>query len=372
MRIVHIGTSQVPVLHRFGGALQRRIIEMARLQAQAGHSVTILSPGDADDIEYIDNVCVRSFRLQRRRPVRDYEFLRRARLWASRQPSGGVLHAHGAPVAATALKTSFDLAVQSVDFFYYRGSSTQLGKKYYSARLADFDLNLAASAYCAKELSTYYPRIASRVRVLYNGVNRHQFTNDRVSADRARDKLGLPTGPLVVYLGRVCEQKGSDMLAPLALALNQAVPDATVVAAGPAEQFARAGGSPLIDDLTRAGVRCIGAIDEEFVSGLLSAAHVFVLPTRREEMFGMAALEALSSGTPVVASRLGGIPEAVGPGAELFPVGDVNAFVSAVLRVLVEPDLAKRLVEASTDHVKQFDWSAITNESLLLYANARQ
>ncbi|MEU4423058.1 glycosyltransferase family 4 protein [Actinoplanes sp. NPDC024001] len=370
MRITHIGTSDVPVLHRYGGALGRRIIEMARLQAAAGHEVRVLTPAVRDGVEVVDGVEVHSMRLRSRRPARDFEFLARARRWAHGRRAGGVLHAHGAPMAATALRKQFAAAVHSVDYFAYRGTHLRWAHRCYESRLLAFDLHMAASAYCAAEFKRFYPRAAARTRVLYNGVNRQQFRPDPGAAEHARQALGLPPGPLVVYLGRVCLQKGSDLLVPLARHLREAAPDAVVVAAGPPERFTRREPSALMTQLSDQGVRCLGAVDESLLPGLLGAAAVSVLPTRQAEMFGMAALEALACGAPVVAADLGGIPEAVGPGALLFPPGDAAAFTRQVTRLLSEPDLAQRLALAAKQHVATLDWAAIVDRSMDHYREA--
>jgi glycosyltransferase involved in cell wall biosynthesis len=205
---------------------------------------------------------------------------------------------------------------------------------------------------------------------LYNGVNRHQFRRDPQASRRARRDLNLPDGPLIVYLGRVCTQKGSDLLAPLAVALRHSMPDATVVAAGPPEQFTRTASSDLTGTLARAGVRCLGAVDETSVAGLLGAASVCVLPTRKDEMFGMAALEAIACGAPVVAAELGGIPEAVGPCALLFPAGDATAFIDSVERLLTDRQLAENLRKEGAQHVERFEWSAIVDDCTSHYAEA--
>ncbi|HEX5746438.1 MAG TPA: N-acetyl-alpha-D-glucosaminyl L-malate synthase BshA [Archangium sp.] len=77
---------------------------------------------------------------------------------------------------------------------------------------------------------------------------------------------------------------------------------------------------------------------ESFVE-ILAAADVFLLPSEQES-FGLAALEALSCGIPVVASNIGGIPEQVEHGTTgyLAPVGDVEAMASHVLELVREPE----------------------------------
>lgn len=72
---------------------------------------------------------------------------------------------------------------------------------------------------------------------------------------------------------------------------------------------------------------------------LLQASSVFLLPSA-EESFGMAALEAMSCGVPVVGSRVGGLVEVVGEeGGVLLPAGDIEGMSAAVLRVLDDPRL---------------------------------
>jgi len=84
------------------------------------------------------------------------------------------------------------------------------------------------------------------------------------------------------------------------------------------------------------------------VEGVLGAGDVFLLPSQ-EESFGLAALEAMACGVPVVASAVGGLPEVVvqGQGGFLFPLGDVEAMAQKVLELLQQPqELARQKVLA--------------------------
>jgi N-acetyl-alpha-D-glucosaminyl L-malate synthase BshA len=83
-------------------------------------------------------------------------------------------------------------------------------------------------------------------------------------------------------------------------------------------------------------VACLGK--QEAFADLLAAADVFLLPSETES-FGLAALEALSCGVPVVASDVGGLPEVVDHGATGFlaPIGDVQAMAGRVLELLRDP-----------------------------------
>jgi N-acetyl-alpha-D-glucosaminyl L-malate synthase BshA len=81
---------------------------------------------------------------------------------------------------------------------------------------------------------------------------------------------------------------------------------------------------------------------------VIAHADVFLLPSELES-FGLAALEALSAGVPVVATRVGGVPEVVQDGVTgfLHPVGDVAAMAASAARICVDPALADRMGRAA-------------------------
>jgi glycosyltransferase involved in cell wall biosynthesis len=112
-----------------------------------------------------------------------------------------------------------------------------------------------------------------------------------------------------------------------------------------------AGDGPLHDELAariraeRLPVTLLGRRDD--VADLLGAADVCVLPSRWEGS-PLTAQEALRAGTPLVATRAGGLPELLGDGALLVPVGDPDALAAAVHDVLTDPDRSRRLVEAGS------------------------
>jgi N-acetyl-alpha-D-glucosaminyl L-malate synthase BshA len=93
-------------------------------------------------------------------------------------------------------------------------------------------------------------------------------------------------------------------------------------------------------------VRFLGKLDS--TAQLLRSADLFLLPSE-EESFGLAALEAMACGVPVIASRVGGLPEVVihGETGALAPVGAVDTMASAALQLLLDPERAKRAREAS-------------------------
>jgi len=89
-----------------------------------------------------------------------------------------------------------------------------------------------------------------------------------------------------------------------------------------------------------------------------------VLPSRWEAR-SLTAQEALRSGTPLVATRTGGLPELLGDAAELVPVGDAAALADAVVRVLGDRDLAARLTAAGRHRAAGWPDEAATARSLV-------
>jgi N-acetyl-alpha-D-glucosaminyl L-malate synthase BshA len=87
------------------------------------------------------------------------------------------------------------------------------------------------------------------------------------------------------------------------------------------------------------------------VGAVLACADLFLLPSATES-FGLAALEAMSYGVPVVAAAVGGVPEVVREGVDGFlrPMGDVDGMAEAAIRILKEPGLRKRMGESARNH----------------------
>ncbi len=160
---------------------------------------------------------------------------------------------------------------------------------------------------------------------------------DRLRA-KVRAELGATGRPLLVAVGSLDPHRGYDVLLDAAHAWRRLDPAPLVVVAGEGPQ--RAELQARIED-EELPVVLIGRRDDVF--DLLTAADLALLPSRREPGRSVLAQEALHARVPLVASRVGGIPELVGDGAELVPPGNAKALADAVVRVLGDPARAERL-----------------------------
>jgi len=206
-----------------------------------------------------------------------------------------------------------------------------------------------------------------RIDIVRNGIERSTFRpRDRAEARRT---LGLePGGPILLYVGHVTEQKGAfDLVRAHALG-GPRVRESRLVFVGD--------GSGL--DACRALARdlgvtaaFVGARPHDEIATWLAACDLLALPSWNEGMPNVV-LEALASGRPVVATRVGGIPDVVDSDAlgELVPPRDPAALGRALERVLERSHDPER-ISAELD-VQDWDGSArAIHRSLLLALEGR-
>lgn len=102
-------------------------------------------------------------------------------------------------------------------------------------------------------------------------------------------------------------------------------------------------------------VRLLGYQDENAVAELLAGAHALLFPSRYEG-FGLPVLEALASGTPVIASTSSAIPEVAGEAALYMDPDDVDSCRTHMLQLLDDPVLQEALRQKGLQRAKQFSW----------------
>ncbi|MGW0208350.1 glycosyltransferase family 4 protein [Streptomyces sp. NPDC003233] len=156
---------------------------------------------------------------------------------------------------------------------------------------------------------------------------------------KVRAELGAIGRPLLIAVGSLDRRRGYDLLLDAARAWRDLDPVPLVVIAG--EGPLRAALQRRIED-EGLPVRLIGA--REDAPELLAAADLALL-TSSWESRSVLAQEALYARVPLVATRVGGIPDLVGNAAELVPYGDPDALASTVVRLLADPERREELRE---------------------------
>jgi glycosyltransferase involved in cell wall biosynthesis len=155
--------------------------------------------------------------------------------------------------------------------------------------------------------------------------------------DEALDRLGLKRddGPIVGCVGGLSRHKGQSVLMQAMGQLEGGPPTLVLVGDGPDRPGLESEAATLQG---RVRIRFMG--ERPDARSLLPAFDVLVVPSIEREGFGLAALEGMDAGLPVVASRLGGLPEVVEDGRSglLVPPGDVRAMALAIARLLASPE----------------------------------
>ena len=181
---------------------------------------------------------------------------------------------------------------------------------------------------------------AARIRVVPSGIDARALAAPPAARAAVRREWGLGDDEVaVVALGALEVRKGHAVLLAAAAGLASAAPRLRYVFCGEGRQAkALAGAAAALDG----AARLVGFRRD--VAACLAAADIVALPSLQEGL-GVAALEAMAAGRPVVASRVGGLAEAVvhEETGLLVPPGDPTALAAALARLARDPDLRARL-----------------------------
>jgi phosphatidylinositol alpha-mannosyltransferase len=225
----------------------------------------------------------------------------------------------------------------------------------YSERI---DVRIAVSQAARRFASRYFD---NPYLVLPNGVDAERFhpRNPALS--------GIPSGrPTILFVSRFYPRKGFRVLLRALPRIALQRPDARVlvVGGGPLGPWYR-----LLARRAPLEVRFLGELGTREIPRAYRTADVFVAPSTGQESFGIVHLEAMASGTPIVASDIEGYRETLDPGREamLFPNRDADALANSILRVLGDPDLARSMSLAGRAKAHAYAWTDITRRLESVY-----
>lgn len=237
------------------------------------------------------------------------------------------------------------------------------------------DVILAVSEYWRKRLSADYGVSAGLV---HNGVDARRFrsVSPALAAGLRRAAGATDRRPLLLAVGGIEPRKGSDTLVRALSGLKQASHPSPVVAiiGGQSFQDHRPYRERVVAMLPDLGLEVgrdiilLGTVPEDEVPGWYAAADVLAFPSVNEG-WGLAVLEALSAGLPVVTCDLPVFREYLehDRNALLVPAGDAGALRDALARLLADPALAAQLRSAGYAVARRFTWRAAAAEHLRCY-----
>ncbi|HEX9095732.1 MAG TPA: glycosyltransferase [Candidatus Dormibacteraeota bacterium] len=246
------------------------------------------------------------------------------------------------------------------------------------------DRLIASSAQEADDLVRLYGAARTRLSVVAPGVDLEVF-NERPTA-ALRKRLGLGDAKVVVFAGRLERLKGAETviraMAILAADGAQQEPPVLLIIGddshnGASESRLSGGERARLEALaTSLGiasqVRFMGPVDQPTLAGYLTLAAVCVVPSYSES-FGLVALEAAATGTPVVAARVGGLPTIVKDGLTGFTLvsHDPAQYAERIGRLLADEELRACFSRRSRLVATQFTWKETVDRLVAEYRTHR-
>jgi glycosyltransferase involved in cell wall biosynthesis len=252
---------------------------------------------------------------------------------------------------------------------------SQLPKHFVARRLAGVAAILCCSEHIARLARQALPAFADRCRVVPNGVDTERFAPGEPTARRD-----------LLFVGRISPEKGVHVLLDAFAKIAARRFDTRLVLVGPMAPTPRdflvsLSDDPLVRDLDRlyrgggyeAAVRALaggplagrvelrGAVPQDELPAVYRSAAVLVNPSLSES-FGMSLVEAMACGVPVVATRVGGMPEIVDDGrtGRLVPPGDPAALADALDALLADEPARRALGQAGLRRARErFAWDRI-------------
>ena len=245
--------------------------------------------------------------------------------------------------------------------------------------VAAADMLVANTDLEAKELINLYDADPGRVEVVHPGVDLEVFRPQDRSV--ARTALGLPQqASVLLFAGRLQPLKAPDVLLRAVATLLEQSPDlrsrlVVPIVGGPSgsgldhpEALAELADELGLDDV----VRFVPPVGREELAQWCAAADLVAVPSYNES-FGLVAVEAQATGTPVVAAAVGGLTTVVRDGVSgLLVEGHApRDWAAALRRIVTDDELRSRLSVGALRHAREFSWDRTADRTLEVYRQAQ-
>jgi len=205
-------------------------------------------------------------------------------------------------------------------------------------------------------------RICDRdIAIVPNGINMADLLDDSVRKDEA------DFGRRILFVGRLSPVKGVQYLIKAMKQIHDKIPDARLIIVGDGRE------REMLEALSiqlgiQKYVQFGGEVPHEKVLSFMQQADVFVLPSLSEG-FPMVIIEALACGLPIVASRVGGIPEIImsETNGYLVEARDTETIANSIILLLQDEKLRKKISDNNKQLVKKYTWENTIIELERLY-----
>ena len=216
---------------------------------------------------------------------------------------------------------------------------------------------VAVSEFMKRTIVEQYQIDPKKITVVHHGVPLHALNPEKIQAQKT-------WGPIVLFLGRLTLQKGPDYFVAAAKKILKYRNDVTFIIAGSGDMEKR-----LMKDISSSGIAdnilFTGFLKGDDALKMLKMADVFVMPSVSEP-FGLAALEAMSMGTPVIISKHAGVCEVV-KHCLTVDFWDIHELANKIISVLEYKQLHTALRENAKPDIAQLTWNKAAEKCINLY-----
>lgn len=307
MKIAQVAPLYESVPPQLYGGTERVVAYLTNELVSQGHEVTLFASGDSETLAELRPVCARALRLEGKRvsdPVAHH--MRMLEMVAQEALEFDIVHYH---VDYMHFPITRRLRIPSVTTLHGRVDIADAHPLY--REFAEMPLVSISNA--QREPIPW----ANWVATVYHGLPEDLYVPQKV------------TGKYLAFLGRICPEKRLDRAIEIARRAGMPLRIAAKVDAGDLAYF-EAEIRKLLDDPL---IEFIGEIGEREKSEFLGNAYALLFPIDWPEPFGLAMIEAMACGTPVIAYRMGSVPEVIQDGVTGCIVADFDGAMTAVERV---------------------------------------
>lgn len=281
----------------------------------------------------------------------------------SHLPNAALLLANLDIIKVPAIHTmhgDWDLISSNIKISPYMIPFIKLKARRYKNALGKMDKVTAVSNFVTSSIEKWEIKLKSKTIVIYNGINLTDFKNSLMLTKELEGKFNL------LYPGGEKRLKGGDLLILALAKLRNNISGFHLYIAGNVSN----------NDILRqmvmnlgleSNITFVGILPKEEYRRLLNSVDILVMPSRMEA-FGIAYIEAMALGKPVIASNTGGIPEVVQDGRNGILVElDSEQIAKAISYLYQHADIREEMGRNNLHDVTKFDWNIITDQYICLY-----
>lgn len=367
------------------GGLARHVQDLSEAMVKQGHSVYIITQGDnnipvCEEINGVNVVRTKNVQISANDFVDNilhlnFQLLEEAIKLIKKTGEPDIIHGHDWLVfwASKVLKHSLTkplvYTIHATEYGRNQGIYNDMQRYINDIEwYANFEAwnVIVCSQYMKNEIRGLFQVPRDKINVIKNGVNPDNYTADY--SKKFRNLYAAPNEKIVFYVGRIVREKGIQVLI-------QSIPD--ILASEPDTKFVISGKGPFLDNLKKqAGYLDVG--DRIYFTGFVSnkvrnklyqVADLAVFPSLYEP-FGIVALEAMTTRTPVVVSDVGGMTEFVKDGKNGIKVepGNPSRLANAIKALLHNKGKAKLLASNGYKMAKtEYNWDKIAGKTINVY-----